>query len=65
MLLWASLVVQNPPTNAGNFGSIPGWEDSLKKGMPTHSGILAWEKPMDRGNWQEPQSTGSQESDMT
>ena len=36
-----------------------GWEDSLEKGMATHSGILAWRIP-----WtEEPrrlQSTGSQ-----
>ena len=39
-----------------------GWEDSLKKGMATHSGILAWRIP-----WiEEPGrllSMGSQESD--
>ena len=23
----------------------PGWEDSLEKGMATHSGILAWRIP--------------------
>ena len=27
-------------------------EDPLEKGMVTHSGILAWENPMDRGAWQ-------------
>ena len=26
-----------------------GWEDSLEKGMETHSSILAWRIPMDRG----------------
>ena len=35
-----------------DLGSIPGWEDSLKKSMATHSGILAWRIPMDRGAWQ-------------
>ena len=25
------------------------WEDSLEKGMATHSSILAWENPLDRG----------------
>jgi len=30
---------------AGDVGSIPGWEDSLEKGMPTHFSILAWEIP--------------------
>ena len=34
-------VVKNPPTRAGDVGSIPGWEDPLEKGMATHSSILA------------------------
>ena len=29
-----------------------GWEDSLEKGMATHSSILAWRTAMDRGAWQ-------------
>ena len=28
-----------------------GWEDPLEEGMPTHSSILAWENPRDRGAW--------------
>ena len=28
--------------NARDPDSIPGWEDSLEKGMATHSRILAW-----------------------
>ena len=28
-----------------------GWEDPLEKGMVTHSSILAWRIPMDRGAW--------------
>ena len=28
-----------------------GWEDPLEKEMVTHSSILAWENPMDRGAW--------------
>ena len=27
------------------------WEDSLEEGMATHSSILAWGIPMDRGAW--------------
>ena len=27
------------------------WEDLLEKEMATHSGILAWRIPMDRGAW--------------
>ena len=29
-----------------------GWEDPLEKGLATHSNILAWKIPMDRGAWQ-------------
>ena len=29
----------------------PGWEDPLEKEMATHSSILAWKVPMDRGAW--------------
>ena len=47
------LVVNNLPANAGDIrdtGSVP-WEDPLKKEMATHSSILAWRNPMDRGAW--------------
>ena len=29
-----------------------GWEDPQEEGMATHSSILAWRIPMDRGAWQ-------------
>ena len=28
-----------------------GWDDPLEEGMATHSSILAWIIPMDRGAW--------------
>ena len=28
-----------------------GWEDPLEKEMATHSSILAWRIPVDRGAW--------------
>jgi len=28
-----------------------GWEDPLEEEMATHSRILAWENPIDRGTW--------------
>ena len=28
-----------------------GWEDPLEKEMATHSSILSWRIPMDRGSW--------------
>ena len=32
--------------------SIPGSEDPLEEGMATHSSILAWRIPMEKGAWQ-------------
>ena len=29
-----------------------GWEDPLQEGMATHSSVLTWRIPMDRGAWQ-------------
>ena len=29
-----------------------GWGDPLEEDMATHSNILAWRIPMDRGTWQ-------------
>ena len=43
------------PTNAGDIrdvGSILGQEDPMEEGMATHSSILAWRIPMNRGAWQ-------------
>ena len=34
---------------AGDKGSIPGPGRSLEEGMATHSSILAWRIPIDRG----------------
>ena len=33
--------------NAGDLG----WEDPLEEDMATHSSIVAWRIPMDRGAW--------------
>ena len=38
---------------AGDMGSVSGWgRYPLEEGMATHSSILAWSIPMDRGAWQ-------------
>ena len=29
-----------------------GWEDPLEEGMATHSRVLVWRIPMDKGSWQ-------------
>ena len=55
ILPWASqmtLLVKNLPANTGDIrdrGSTP--EESLETGMTTHSSVLAWRIPMDRGSW--------------
>ena len=40
-------------------------EVPLEKEMATHSDILAWENPMDRGAWQATVHGATKESDMT
>ena len=37
--------MQNPPAVQGTQVQSLGWEDSLEKGMATHSSILAWRIP--------------------
>ena len=49
---WASLVAQlvkNPPAVQETWVQSLGWEDPLEEGMATHSTILAWRIPMERG----------------
>ena len=44
--------LKKPACSAGNPDSIPGlgrWERSLEEVMATHSSILSWRIPMDRG----------------
>ena len=42
-----------------------GQKDALEKEMATHSSILAWEIPMDRGVWGATVWGATKESDMT
>ena len=54
-VLWAALVAQmvkNPPAMQEIWVLSLGWEDPLEESMATHSSILAWRIPMDRGAWQ-------------
>ena len=49
---WASLVAQwvkNLPVTQETWVLSLGWEDPLEEGKATHSSILAWRIPMDRG----------------
>ena len=51
---WASLVAQlvkNLPAMWETWVRSLGWEDVLEERMATHSSILTWRIPMDRGAW--------------
>ena len=50
-MVWAAQLVKYPPAMRETWVQFPGLEDSLEKGMETHSNILAWRIPMDRGAW--------------
>ena len=53
-MTWASLVAQtvkNLPAMRETWIQSPGWEDLLGEGMATHSSVLAWRIPLDRGAW--------------
>ena len=55
VLLWASLVAQmvkTLPAVQEIWVRSLAWEDLLEEGMATHSSVLAWRIPMDRGTWQ-------------
>ena len=43
--------VKNLPTIQKTWVQSLGWEDPLEEGMATHSSILTWRIPMDRGVW--------------
>ena len=44
-------MVKNPPSMWETWVRSLDWEDSLEEGMATHSSILAWRTPMDKGVW--------------
>ena len=50
----ASLVaqmVQNLPAMRETWVRSLGWEEPLEEGLATHSSVLAWRIPTDRGAW--------------
>ena len=59
------LVVKNLPAMRETWVPSLGWEDPLEEGMATHSSILAWRIPMDRGAWWATALGGHKESDTT
>ena len=64
----ASLVAQavkNLPAMWETWVQSLDWEDPLEEGMATHSSILAWRIPMDRGAWRATVHGGHKESDTT
>ena len=44
-------MVKRLPTTWETWVRSLGWEDALEEDMATHSSILAWRRPMDRGAW--------------
>ena len=47
----AAQTVKNLPAMQETWVQSLGWKDPLEEGMATHSSILAWRIPMDRGTW--------------
>ena len=56
-------MIKNPPAMWEFWVRSLGWEDPQEEGVATHSNILAWRNPMDRGFWQATVH-GVTESDM-
>ena len=44
-------MVKNLPAMQEIWAQSLGWEDPLEEDMETHSNILVWRIPMDRGAW--------------
>ena len=54
MFHWAFLLAQtvkNLPAMRETLVRSLGWEEPLEEGMATHSSILAYRIPLDRGTW--------------
>ena len=57
-------MVMNPPAMWETWVQYLGWGDPLEESMATHSSILAWRIPLNRGAWRATVH-GVQESDTT
>ena len=57
--------VKTPPAMWETWGPSLGQEDTLEEGMETHSSILSWKIPMDRGAWGATVYWVTEKSDMT
>ena len=51
-LPWCLKIVKNPPAMWETWVRSLCWEAPLEEGTATHSSILAWRIPLDRGAWQ-------------
>ena len=58
-------MVKNPPANAGDIDSVPGWGRSLGGGHGKPLQYSCLENSMDRGAWQAIFSSRVAESDKT
>ena len=58
-------MVKNPPAMWETWVPSLGWEDPLEESMGTHSSILAWRIPLDRGAWEATVHGVCKESDTT
>ena len=58
-------MIKNPPATWKTQVQSLGWEDPLEEGIATHSSILAWRIPKDRGAWKAAVHGGRWESDTT
>ena len=58
-------MVKNQPAMQETWVRTLDWEDPLEEGMATHSSILAWRVPMNRGAWRGTVHGGHKESDIT
>ena len=47
-----SQTVKNLPVMGQTWVQSLGWEYPLEKGMASHSSVLAWRVPKDKGAWQ-------------
>ena len=58
-------MIKNLPSMWETWVRFLGWEDPLEEDMATHSSILVWRIPIDRGAWQAAVHGDHTESDMT
>ena len=59
-----SQLVKNLPAMQETWVQPLGWEGPLEEGMATHSSILAWRIPRDRGAWRDAVRGGTVEKNL-